>query len=103
LNVCGYNIVGTHGDLDKNFKDIGLTINTLFNKKFDLSIDYTISADKHHLEEFEQLGIESILSRSLCGTDEFANGKRLYSIPGQTLLIFDENGRDASYSIKFTE
>ena len=100
FNVLGKNIVCSHGDLEK-FKDFGLVVNTLFNKKFGISIDYTLTADKHHLEEFEQLGIESILVRSLCGSDEYSNGKRLYSIPGQTLMIFSaDDGRECTYSIK---
>ena len=100
LNVCGYNIVGAHGDLEK-FKQFGLTVNTLFTKKYGKSIDYTVSADKHHIEEFEHIGIESILVRSLCGTDEYANNNRLYSAPGQTLMIFTpEEGRDGTYNIK---
>ncbi len=100
LNVCGYNIVGAHGDLEK-FKQFGLTVNTLFTKKYGKTIDYTVSADKHHIEEFEQLGIESILVRSLCGTDEYSNNNRLYSAPGQTLMIFTpEEGRDGTYNIK---
>ena len=100
LNVCGYNIVGAHGDLEK-FKQFGLTVNTLFTKKYGKTIDYTISADKHHIEEFETMGIESILVRSLCGTDEYANIHRLYSDPGQTLMIFTpEDGRECTYNIK---
>ena len=100
LNVCGYNIVGAHGDLEK-FKQFGLTVNTLFTKKYGKTIDYTISADKHHIEEFETIGIESTLVRSLCGTDEYANNNRLYSAPGQTLMIFTpENGKECTYNIK---
>lgn len=100
LNVCGYNIVGAHGDLEK-FKQFGLTVNTLFTKKYGMTIDYTVSADKHHIEEFEQIGIESILVRSLCGTDEYSNNNRLYSAPGQTLMIFTpDDGRDGTYNIK---
>lgn len=100
LNVCGYNIVGAHGDLEK-FKQFGLTVNTLFTKKYGKTIDYTVSADKHHIEEFEQMGIESILVRSLCGTDEYSNNNRLYSAPGQTLMMFTpEEGRDGTYNIK---
>ena len=100
LNVCGYNIIGAHGDLEK-FKQFGLIVNTLFTKKYGLSIDYTVSADKHHIEEFEQMGIESVLIRSLCGTDDHANNGRLYSSPGQTLMIFSpEEGRECTYNIK---
>lgn len=100
LNVCGYNIVGAHGDLEK-FKQFGLIVNTLFTKKYGLTIDYTISADKHHIEEFEQMGIESVLIRSLCGTDDHANNGRLYSAPGQTLMVFSPSeGRECTYNIK---
>lgn len=98
--VCGYGIVCTHGDLDK-LKDIGVIINSLFTKKYGKTIDYTFSADKHHLESFEQFGIESTLVGSLCGTDEYANNKRLYSNPMQTLCIFtSEDGKLCSYNIK---
>ena len=100
LNVLGYDIVAAHGDLEK-FKSFGVTVNTLFTKKYGRTIDYTISADKHHIEEFETMGIESILVRSLCGTDEYANNIRAYSAPGQTLMIFSQDeGRECTYNIK---
>lgn len=99
LNIFGYNICCVHGNFD-NIKEIGVLANTIFTKKYGETIDYTISGDKHHLEEFEKLGIENILIRSLCGTDDYANGHRLYSKAGQTLLIFNEDyGREATYHI----
>lgn len=101
LQVCGYNIVCTHGDLD-NFKNFGVTVNTLFSKKYGKTIDYTFTGDKHHAEVFEQFGIESTLVGSLCGTDEYANNKRLYSDPMQTLCVFTpKDGKLCSYNIKF--
>ena len=100
LNVLGYNICSVHGDLD-NFKNLGLTVNTIFSKLYNETIDYTLSGDKHHLEEFEQYGIESILVRSLCGTDDYANNKRLYSNAGQTFMVFNkDDGRECTYNIK---
>ena len=94
FDVCGHNVVCAHGDLDK-FSD------SLFTKKYGKTIDYTFSGDKHHLESFEQFGIESALVGSLCGTDEFANNKRLYSNPMQTLCIFTpEDGKLCTYNIK---
>lgn len=100
FDVCGYNIACTHGDLDK-LKDLGMTINNLFTKKFGKTIDYTFSGDKHHLETFEQFGIESALVGSLCGTDEYANNRRLYSNPMQTLCIFTpDDGKLCTYNIK---
>lgn len=99
INIFGYNICCVHGDLD-NFKNIGTVTNTIFTQKFNEKIDYTVSGDKHHLEEFEQMGIESILVRSLCGSDDYANDKRLYSKPGQSLIIFNSDyGRESTYHI----
>ena len=71
FDVCGYNVACTHGDLDR-LNDIGIIVNSLFAKKYGSTIDYTFSGDKHHLETFEQFGIESTLVGSLCGTDEYA-------------------------------
>lgn len=100
LKIFDYNICCVHGDLD-NIKNIGITVNTIFSKLYNETIDYTISADKHHLEEFESYNIENILVRSLCGTDDYANDKRLYSKAGQTLMIFNrEDGRESTYNIK---
>ena len=100
FNVCGYSVCCTHGDLDK-FKDIGVTINSVFTKKFGKTIDYTFSGDKHHLESFEKFGVESALVGSLCGTDEYANNRRLYSNPTQTLCIFTpEDGKLCTYNMK---
>lgn len=102
LNVLGYNICCVHGDLD-TFRNIGVTVNTLFSKLYGETIDYTLSGDKHHLEEFEQYGIESIMCRSLCGADDYANAKRLYSNSGQTLIIFNkEDGRECTYHFKLS-
>ena len=101
LNVLGYNICCTHGDLDGNLKNIGVTINTLFSKKYGKTIDYTFNGDKHHLEAFEGFDIESTLVGSLCGSDEYANNRRLYSNPMQTLCIFTPNdGKLCTYNIK---
>lgn len=100
FDICGHNVVFTHGDLDK-LKDIGVTINSIFSKKYGKSIDYTFSGDKHHIESFEQFGIESTLVGSLCGTDEYANNRRLYSNPTQTLCIFTPaDGKLCTYNIK---
>lgn len=100
FNVCGYQICATHGDLD-SVKNAGRTLNTIFVKKYGSGIDYVILADKHHKEEFEELGIDSMIVRSLCGADEYANGKRLYSTPGQLMMVFKPGiGADAYYHIK---
>ena len=100
MKVCGYNIVSTHGDLEY-IKKVGTTMNAIFNKMYGETIDYVVTADKHHLESFEEIGIESVIVGSLCGTDEYANNKRLYSYPSQTLMMFNErDGKYCQYNIK---
>jgi len=100
FSVCGYNICAAHGDLD-NVKNAGKTLHTLFNKRYSSDIDYVLLADKHHKEEFEELGIESLIAPCLCGTDDYANGKRLYSTPAQLMMVFRPGvGADACYQIK---
>ena len=99
INAAGSNIVCVHGN-GFNFKEIGINVNSLFSKLYNMNIDYTISGDKHHLEEFEKNGVESILVRSLCGTDDYANDLHLYGKAGQTLIIFNsEYGRECTYHI----
>lgn len=99
LDVCGHGIVATHGDLD-SFRRMGVNLSTMFHKAYGLDVEYTISGDKHHIEEYEQLGVESILVPSLCGTDSYANEKRLYSKPAQTLMFFTpRDGRQCTYNI----
>lgn len=101
VNILGYNLVCLHGDLD-NIKNVGVTVNTIFTKLYGETIDYVVSADKHHLEEFEQFDIESVIIGCLCGTDEHANKGRLYSMPRQTLMIFNsDEGRECTRNIKF--
>ena len=99
-SVCGYDICAAHGDLD-SVKTSPRMMATLFQKKLGHDIDYVVLADKHHMEGFEELGIESVICGSLCGADEFANSKRLYATPRQLLWIFnEENGLDAEYRLK---
>ena len=62
---------------------------------------HRFGGDKPHLESVEHFDIESALVGSLCGSDEFANNKRLYSNPMQTLCIFTpEDGKLCTYNIK---
>lgn len=100
IKIFDYYIVAAHGDLD-NVRDSATIINTLFNRKFGKSIDYILLGDKHHLEEYEKYDIETISVRSLCGTDDYANNKRLYSSAGQTLIIFNKHeGRECTRNIR---
>lgn len=100
LNVCGHDICAAHGDLD-SVKASPRMLSTLFHKKYGKDIEYILLGDKHHREDFEELGVTSMLCGALCGSDDFANDKRLFSTPSQMLLIFNpDDGLDAEYRIK---
>lgn len=101
FSCCGYNIFATHGDLDK-FDHIAVTANMLSNKIYGKTVDYVITGDKHSAKEYDDFGVKAIQTACLCGTDEYAHNNRLYSKPGQTLMIFDkESGRKCTYDITF--
>ena len=71
-------------------------------EQYGFDVEYTFSGDKHHLDSNDPYGIENVLVRSLCGTDNYANNKRLYSKAGQTLCIFNqEDGKVCTYNIAF--
>lgn len=100
LNVCGHDICAVHGDLD-SVKSSPRLLSTLFHKRRGMNIEYIILGDKHHFEGFEELGVTAQICGSLCGADDYANGKRLFSTPSQMLIIVNNDvGVDAEYKIK---
>ena len=100
VEACGHQFVAAHGDLD-SVKSSPRLLATLFQKKYGMDIEYVLLGDKHHRESFDEVGICAMICGSLCGTDDYANSKRLYSRPEQLLLIVTEDdGVDAEYRIK---
>jgi len=100
-SVCGHDVVAVHGDLER-FDKLGADMHTLFAKQYGIDVEYVFSGDKHHSESNDMFGIDNVMVSALCGTDEFANNKRLYSKPGQTLCIFNQaDGKICTYNITF--
>lgn len=100
VNACGHEICASHGDLD-GVKTSPRLLQALFSKKFGKDIECILIGDKHHRESFDECGITALLCGSLCGTDDYANDKRLYSTPQQLMLIVNaEEGIDAEYRLK---
>lgn len=90
-------VMSTHGDLD-SVRNLGVTANMLFSRDLGTPVDIVIMGDKHHPEIFNQFGIDSMIAPALCGTDNHAHSKRLYSTPSQLLMTFKPQvGRDAIY------
>ena len=100
FNVLGHDIVAVHGDLER-FSKLGIDMHTIFSKKCGLNVEYVFSGDQHHMESVDPYGIENVMVSSLCGTDDYANNKRLYANPAQTLCICNkEDGKICTYNIK---
>lgn len=100
FDACGYGVCAAHGDLD-NVKNAPRLASSLFYKRYGKDIDYVLLADKHHRESFEELGVTAMICGALCGSDDYANDKRLYSLPEQVLFIMNPDvGMDAEYHIK---
>lgn len=99
MDICGYTVVATHGDLDGG-KNAPILINTMFEKVHGKGIDYFVTGHEHHIESFENVGIEHIKCGCLCGADDYANTKRLFSSVSQTLIFFSRTeGRECIYNI----
>ena len=100
FSPCGIDMCAAHGDLD-GVKQSPQMLGTLFHKVYNKDIKAILLGDKHHRESFEELGITSMIVGSLCGSDDYANMKRLYSVPSQLLLIVNpRDGIDAEYQLK---
>ena len=100
IDACGHDICASHGDLD-TVKCSPRLLTTIFQKKYGKDIEYILLGDKHHRESFNELGVTATICGSLCGTDDYANDKRLYSQPEQLMLIVSPKyGVDAEYRLK---
>ena len=99
FEVNGHGICASHGDLDRVHRSPQM-LTTLFSKKYKKDIEYILLGDKHHRESFNELGVTAMVCGALCGTDDYASDKRLFSLPEQTMLIINSDGIDAEYHIK---
>lgn len=104
IPIYDSNIVGSHGDLESK-KNPQITISQLFAKKYGINIDTVIGGHIHHNTADEDLGVEYITGGSMCGTDDFSNNGRMFSIPSQTLLFYSEDsvGKECRYDITFSD
>lgn len=101
VNACGYEIAAVHGDLDGK-REVAHVAAAVFNKAFGVVPSYVCMGHVHHNYAMDDLGIETIAVGSLSGTDSYANSKRLYATPSQTLLFFNRReGKECRYDITF--
>ena len=98
--ACGHWLCAAHGDLD-SVQAATTVFPALAQRRHGIQVEYAILGDKHHRASYESFGVSAVICGSLCGTDNYANGKRLYSEPSQMLLIVTpEEGVDAEYRLR---
>lgn len=93
-NICGLNIVGTHGDkTDK--KQATYQLSSLLNQKIDILLV------GHYHEMATQVHHETTVIRngSVVGSNEYSRNINLHTRPCQRMLIVSENGCDCIYNI----
>lgn len=102
IDACGKTIAAVHGDLDTK-KGLPSVSSAIFYKEFGVVPSYVVMGHVHHASQMDDLGTVTLTVGSLSGTDSYANGKRLYSTPNQTMLFFtEENGMECRYDIGFS-
>lgn len=97
VNVCGYNILGIHGETKKPIEYVHN-----FSSAYRKRIDYLLAGHMHHLstEDFAR-DSEVITAPSIVGIDEYAIKLLRTSNPGALLLMFEEEkGKTIEYKIK---
>ena len=96
-NVCGYTILGIHGEVKSMSKAI-----SEYEKLYGININYLIGGHLHHYKA-EEIGFdcEVINIPSIIGIDDYSVSLRKCSNPAAKLLIFEEeNGKVVERTIK---
>ena len=63
-------------------------------------LDMRLYGHIHNHQRYTLYNTEVFVNGSLCGSDEYAMGKKLCSPPSQTMIVVDENGVLCDYVIK---
>ena len=86
LNVLGHNVLGVHGDHDKQQTVIEKM--TLFTRQ---SYDLICTAHLHHFSADEHTGALLVSNSSLLGTDSYAAILRIHAKPSQTVMLVSKD------------
>ena len=95
--LCGYKILGIHGEV----KNLANSINE-FSRALGNNLDYLIGAHCHHMRQ-EEVGINSevLTIRSIVGVDPYGISLRKCSDAGASLYVFEDGlGKTCEYTIK---
>ena len=93
-NICGLNVVGTHGDkTDK--KQVTYQLSSLLKDRIDILLV------GHYHEMATQVHHETVVIRngSVVGSNEYSRNMNLHTRPCQRMLIVNEDGCECIYNI----
>ena len=95
LKVKNLKVAACHGDKTNRNK-----VKEQLEMVTDTELDMILYGHIHNNQRYELCNTEVFVNGSLCGSDEYAMGKKLCSPPSQTMIIVDENGVLCDYVIK---
>lgn len=95
-NIMGNDFVGVHGHQEKR-KGVAPDLSAILSGR---NVDYVCMGHLHSQCNYIDNTSEVFINGSLCGTDAYAYGKRLFSPPSQKLLIVNDEGVECIYNIK---
>ena len=93
----GNDFVGVHGHQEKKKKSVAPDLSAILNGR---NVDYVCMGHYHSQCDYIDNASEVFINGSLCGTDAYAYGKRLFSPPSQKLLIVNDEGVECIYNIR---
>lgn len=94
-NICGLNVIGTHGD-KVNKKQASYQLSSLLDTKID------VLCLGHYHENSQDINHRTVVYRngSLVGSNEYSRNLNLHTFPSQTLLILNDGYVECSYNIR---
>lgn len=101
IEPCGVAVAVVHGDLD-NDPNAPTTAAMMYQRAYGRQLKYLFTGHLHHIHAKEQFDVEQIGCGSLCGVEDYAKGKRLFSKPSQCFCVFTPEGLDSIHHIDLT-
>ena len=101
VKPCGVPCAIVHGDLD-NDVNAPLNASMMYMRAYGEQLRYLFTGHMHHIHSKEQFDVEQIGVGSLCGVEDYAKGKRLFSKPSQCFCVFTPEGLDSIHHIDLT-
>ena len=101
VQPCGVQCAMVHGDVDSD-ANAPTTAAMMYQRAYGGALRYLFTGHLHHIHSKEQFDVEQIGVGSLCGVEDYAKGRRLFSKPSQCFCVFTAEGLDSIHHIDLT-